>query len=267
MVLAQAIARLRSAVTDFEPESWLEKGRSFHRTVRDWAQKQWVDGVWLVVPVVGSLVVTGLIAIAPGSFSGLDPMDVSTLPPGVTYPWRDSALASYDVRRPHSIHAASARVAFALGIAERRTTRVREILYAPVERPPILDMDAVLDMDVPLDARTGEASPRPAAIPTIAPRDSQITPVPSSDAGRRAPGTPTPAATTPNLNAPPAQAPATVSINSATSAELQRLPRIGPALAERIIAGRPYRRARDLLAVPGIGRATLAGFEPSIRFE
>lgn len=52
-----------------------------------------------------------------------------------------------------------------------------------------------------------------------------------------------------------------VDVNRATSAELQGLSGIGPALAERIIAHRdsagPFRAAADLLAVRGIGPATL----------
>ena len=48
-----------------------------------------------------------------------------------------------------------------------------------------------------------------------------------------------------------------VDLNSADAALLETLPRIGPALAERIIAWRddngPFTSVEDLLAVPGIG--------------
>jgi competence protein ComEA len=54
-----------------------------------------------------------------------------------------------------------------------------------------------------------------------------------------------------------------VSLSRADSAALQTLPRVGPATAERIIAWRdangPYRSVEDLLAVSGIGPATLEG--------
>ena len=54
---------------------------------------------------------------------------------------------------------------------------------------------------------------------------------------------------------------ALVNLNTASSAELESLPRIGPALAARIIAHRetvgPFRSASDLLMVRGIGEATL----------
>lgn len=53
-------------------------------------------------------------------------------------------------------------------------------------------------------------------------------------------------------------------LNSATQAELETLPRVGPALAERIRAGRPYRTVDDLDAVKGIGPATIAALRPFV---
>lgn len=52
-----------------------------------------------------------------------------------------------------------------------------------------------------------------------------------------------------------------VRINSASAAELQQLPGIGPALAQRIVETRKggrFTSAEDLLRVPGIGKAKLA---------
>lgn len=52
-----------------------------------------------------------------------------------------------------------------------------------------------------------------------------------------------------------------VRINSASAGELQQLPGIGPALAQRIVETRSRGRftsAEDLLRVPGIGKAKLA---------
>jgi len=58
-----------------------------------------------------------------------------------------------------------------------------------------------------------------------------------------------------------------VEINSATMADLMRLPGIGEALAERIIEKRPYARITDLLEVDGIGPATYHRLKPMLRIE
>ncbi len=49
---------------------------------------------------------------------------------------------------------------------------------------------------------------------------------------------------------------ARISINSANQRELELLPRIGPAMAERIIMARPFMKIDDLLKVKGIGPKT-----------
>ena len=48
-------------------------------------------------------------------------------------------------------------------------------------------------------------------------------------------------------------APDKLDVNSATRKELERLPGIGPVLAQRIIAARPMKSANDLQRVDGIG--------------
>jgi competence ComEA-like helix-hairpin-helix protein len=53
-----------------------------------------------------------------------------------------------------------------------------------------------------------------------------------------------------------------VNINSATQEQLESVPGIGPALAGRIIAGRPYESVDDLLRVSGIGERTLESMRP-----
>lgn len=58
---------------------------------------------------------------------------------------------------------------------------------------------------------------------------------------------------------------ARVSINDADEWTLQRLPGVGPALAGRIIAGRPFHSVDDLLDVSGIGPATLERLRPLVR--
>ena len=53
-----------------------------------------------------------------------------------------------------------------------------------------------------------------------------------------------------------------VRLNSATAQDLERLPGVGPVLAERIVGHRedmgPFERVEDLLEVSGIGEAKLA---------
>jgi competence protein ComEA len=57
----------------------------------------------------------------------------------------------------------------------------------------------------------------------------------------------------------------TVDINQAGPKDLQTLPGIGPKLAERIIAHRPYQTAEDLLKVPGIDTNRLERIRPLVR--
>jgi len=56
-----------------------------------------------------------------------------------------------------------------------------------------------------------------------------------------------------------------VRLNSATRDELTRLPGIGPTLADRIVAARPFASLEELLAVPGIGPKTLAALRDRVR--
>lgn len=53
-----------------------------------------------------------------------------------------------------------------------------------------------------------------------------------------------------------------VNLNTASEKELQSIKGIGPVLAERIIAGRPYRTVDDLLKVKGIGPKKLETIRP-----
>ncbi len=80
---------------------------------------------------------------------------------------------------------------------------------------------------------------------------------------------PSPKPTTYQLkSAPPA---GSINLNTATASELQRLPRIGPKMAARILAHReahgPFRRVQDLVQVRGIGTKTLARLAPYLVVE
>ena len=61
--------------------------------------------------------------------------------------------------------------------------------------------------------------------------------------------------------------PALVAVNCASLDELDRLPRIGPALARRLVDARPLRDLAELDAVRGIGPATLDGLRDRVQFE
>lgn len=54
--------------------------------------------------------------------------------------------------------------------------------------------------------------------------------------------------------------------NQSSASELESLPGIGPALARRMIEGRPYRAITDLADLPGIGPRRLAALKPRIVF-
>lgn len=80
------------------------------------------------------------------------------------------------------------------------------------------------------------------------------------------------AAPKPFTYAPKATPPAaSINLNTAAASELQRLPRIGPKMAARIIAYReahgPFRRVQDLVRVRGIGQKTLAQLTPYLVVE
>ncbi|MGZ6988381.1 MAG: ComEA family DNA-binding protein [Thermoanaerobaculia bacterium] len=58
----------------------------------------------------------------------------------------------------------------------------------------------------------------------------------------------------------------TVNLNQATAAELARLPRLGPKLADRIVAHRkehgPFSRVEDLMQVKGVGEKFFTALKP-----
>jgi competence protein ComEA len=59
-----------------------------------------------------------------------------------------------------------------------------------------------------------------------------------------------------------------VNVNTASAAQLQRLPRIGPKMAARILAvraERPFASVDELRRVKGIGAKTLALLRPHVR--
>ena len=68
--------------------------------------------------------------------------------------------------------------------------------------------------------------------------------------------------------APALAADAKVNVNTATADQLELLPRVGPALAQRILDFRekngPFKKTDELLLVRGIGEKTFALMEPYV---
>jgi DNA uptake protein ComE-like DNA-binding protein len=60
---------------------------------------------------------------------------------------------------------------------------------------------------------------------------------------------------------------ALINPNTATEEELRSLPGVGPVIAARIVAGRPYRSIEDLMKVDGIGADKLADLRPRARVK
>ncbi len=63
----------------------------------------------------------------------------------------------------------------------------------------------------------------------------------------------------------------TIDIDQANEREIERLPRVGPSLAQRIVADRdsngPFGSLEALDAVSGIGPSMLAAIRPHVRFS
>ena len=74
------------------------------------------------------------------------------------------------------------------------------------------------------------------------------------------------ATSAPAADAPAAPAKKVVNINQASTDELALLPRVGPALAGKIVAHRgqhgPFKRAEDLMEVKGVGEKMFALLKP-----
>ena len=55
-----------------------------------------------------------------------------------------------------------------------------------------------------------------------------------------------------------------IEINEAPSAELESISGIGPGLAGRIVAGRPYAAVDEIAKIPGLGRKRFQGLRPRL---
>lgn len=124
--------------------------------------------------------------------------------------------------------------------------------------PPTPSAGTAVGPTEPAGSATPEATPAEVA---SAPPSGTPTPRPAAE-----PAAPTRAPTV--RSQPPAPA-GPINVNTASAAELEGLPDIGPVLAARIVADRerngPFRSVDDLDRVAGIGSATLARLRPLVR--
>ncbi|UQN07140.1 helix-hairpin-helix domain-containing protein [Deinococcus sp. QL22] len=57
-----------------------------------------------------------------------------------------------------------------------------------------------------------------------------------------------------------------LNLNTASSEQLEALPKVGPSMAALIIAARPLRSIADLDAIKGVGESTLKALTPLVSF-
>jgi len=103
---------------------------------------------------------------------------------------------------------------------------------------------------MPQSAPRGDKALAPRTLPT-----PPTTPVLSGAPSIAISATPTPAASVAGRSTPLSKTIpiGKLDINTATEKELKTIPSIGPVMAARIIAARPFRSADDLKKVSGIG--------------
>jgi competence protein ComEA len=80
-------------------------------------------------------------------------------------------------------------------------------------------------------------------------------------------GPPRDAGTRPDRSEKPRPTARLININTATVADLEAFPGIGPIIARRIVEGRPYHSVDDLDRVKGIGKERLEETQPFVRAE
>lgn len=182
-----------------------------------------------------------------------DPIQLLPLPPGMDYPWRLSPVQ-------HAVLEAQTRIHDAVeqgggthsGASTDSTTDVH-----PTPLDSAADVHATAAL--PIDGSSATVAHWDFGFDDSEPATAPILPRPSltnSDAHAHEPDPTSPPSST-----------SLIELNSATQAQLESLPRVGPALAERIITARPFRRAEDLRRVRGIGPATWELLQPLVTVD
>lgn len=93
-------------------------------------------------------------------------------------------------------------------------------------------------------------------LPAVTRVDLPVVSAPQSQSAREYPTTP---GITPLISG-------RLNLNTASPEQLEALPKVGPALARRLLEGRPYRSLADLDRVKGVGPGTLKIMEPLVSF-
>lgn len=81
-----------------------------------------------------------------------------------------------------------------------------------------------------------------------------------------APTSPDPAPTHPTTASVQPLISGRLNLNAASREQLEALPKVGPALASRLMAGRPYRSLADLDRVKGVGPKLIEALAPLVAF-
>ena len=182
-----------------------------------------------------------------------DPIQLLPLPPGIDYPWRLSP-------GQHAVLEAQTRVHDA--VEQGGGTHSDDSADSTHDvRPTVPDSAA--------DVHATAALPIDGSSTTGAHWDFGF----DDSESVTAPTAPLPNAARAGAHAHEAEPPSSshlgplIELNTATQAQLESLPRVGPAMAERIIAARPFRRAEDLRRVRGIGPATWELLQPLVTVD
>jgi competence protein ComEA len=109
----------------------------------------------------------------------------------------------------------------------------------------------------PVKEEKAKAPAAPAKEPAAKAAPSPATPAPSAPAAKA----PAKAAAAAAAKLAPGQK---INLNTATKAQLEALPEVGPVKAQAIIDGRPYKKVDDVMKVKGIKEGTFGAIKDLI---